>query len=97
MMLNPPLKLTDTYGPAMFQVVNTLPGIGSFEVTAQSIGLSSSTTPTAGDVTLAWSGSISNGTDSLLDIHGVSAGTATVNIFTLQGQSKETILIRFGF
>ena len=96
-MLNPPLKLTDTYSLAMFQVVNTLPGIGSYEVTAQSIGLSSSTTTTAGDITFAWSGSISNGTDSLLDIHGVSAGTATANIFTGEGSSRETIQIRFGY
>lgn len=96
-ILNPPMNLTEHYSYAIVKAVYSLPGIGTFEVSEQLLALSSSTTPTAGDTTLSYSGSISNGTGDLLNIYGLVAGTGISNIFTGQGNSKEIIRVRFGF
>jgi len=96
-LLDPPMSLTDRYAYAIFKAVNSISGMGTYEVTAQAISLNSSTTPSAGDITLAWSGSISNGTDGLSNIYGLSTGAGIANTFTGQGNFKEIIRVRFGY
>lgn len=96
-VLDPPVNLNDQYGHAILKMVNTLPDIGSYEVTANSLNLSSSTTATIGDVVAAWAGSISNGTGSLESTFGLSSGTGVVNIFAGTGEMTEVLRIRTGF
>jgi len=96
-VLDPPVNLNDQYGHAIIKMVNTLPDIGSYEVTAHSLNLSSSTTVTIGDVVAAWAGSISNGTGSLESTFGLSSGTGVVNIFSGTGEMTEVLRIRTGF
>lgn len=96
-LLNPPLNPTNQYDSAILKYVNSLPGIGTYEVTAQAIALGSSTNPTAGDLTVSWSGSISNGTDTLLNFYGLSVGIGVANNFTGEGTLKEVIRVRKGF
>jgi hypothetical protein len=96
-LLNPPVNMTEVYDYITIKFVNNFTGIGTFEVTGLGVTLGSSTTATAGDMTFAWSGSISNGTGSLANIYGLSSGTAIANIFTGEGSARETIRIRFGY
>ncbi|MEA2109095.1 MAG: hypothetical protein U9P07_06710 [Pseudomonadota bacterium] len=97
MHVSPPMRLTEEYGTLFMQVVNSITGVGTFEVTGMGISSGSSTTTTTGDVLFAWYGSISNGTGSLADTYGLSSGTVKANIYTAQGEGKETIRIRFGY
>ena len=71
--------------------------MGTYEVTSQGISMGSSTSTTQGDITFTWCGSISNGTEDLANIYGLSSGTMIGNIFTGQGSGKEIVRIRFGF
>ena len=97
-LFDPPADLSmDRYSYALVRAVNSFPGIGSFEVTAHGIRLGSSTSATEGDIMFAWCGSISNGTDGLLNMWGLSAGTANANAITGGGSSKETIRVRFAY
>ncbi|MEA2109092.1 MAG: hypothetical protein U9P07_06695 [Pseudomonadota bacterium] len=97
MHVSPPMRLTEEYDTLFMQVVNSITGVGTFEVTGIGISSGSSTTTTTGDVLLAWYGSISNGTDSLADTYGLSSGVVIGNVYTGQGEGKETIRIRFGY
>ena len=96
-LINPPMNLTERYDQAMIKMVNSISGKGSFEESGIGISFGSSTAPLTGNITFAWWGSITNGTGSLKNIVGVSAGAASANMFTGQGSGKETILIRFGY
>ena len=96
-LINPPVNLIERYDVTMIKFVNSIPGQGNFEESGLGIGFGSSTVPPTGNITVAWWGSITNGTDSLENIVGVSAGTLSVNAFTGQGSGEETILIRFGY
>ena len=96
-VLDPPVNLNDRNSHAIIEMVNTLPGIGSYEVTANSVSLTSSTTVASGDVVSAWAGSISNGTGSLENNFGLSSGTAVANIFSGTGEMTEVLRIRTGF
>jgi hypothetical protein len=92
-------RITDRQrtGPIGASDVNTFPGIGSFEVTAQLVAFGSSTSESVGDGTIAWHGSISNGSDDLSNIMGLSAGIGSFNLFTAQGSAKEIIQVRVEF
>ncbi|MEJ2684037.1 MAG: hypothetical protein P8Z71_06550 [Candidatus Sulfobium sp.] len=94
---NPPLTVTERYDNLMIRYTNTISGIGTYEVTAQGIALASSTSPTVGDITFAWSGSISNGTGGLLDVYGLSTGNGVSNFMVGGGTYKEVIRVRFGY
>lgn len=96
-VLDPPVNFDNQYSHAIIEIENTLPGIGSFTVTAHAVNLGSSTTPTAGDAVNAWAGSISNGTESLENAFGLSSGTGVVNIFAGTGEMTEVLRIRTGF
>lgn len=96
-LLDPPLNLNAPYSHGQTKIINTIPGFGSFEVTASGVSVSSSTSQSAGDIVFAWSGTISNGTGRFADSHGVNAGTAKSNIFAGTGEVKEVLLIRQGF
>ncbi len=95
--VNPPISLTDRYSNVILTEVMSLPGIGTFQVTAQGIGLSSSTSPAMGDLTISSAGSISNGTGDILDIYGTIGGSGILNIFTGTGNLKNVIRARFGY
>ena len=96
-VLDPPVNLNDRYTHAIIEIVNTLPGIGSYEVTAHSLSLTSSTSVASGDVVSAWAGSISNGTGTLENTFGLSSGTGVANIFAGTGEMTEVLRIRTGF
>lgn len=94
---NPPLTVTERYDNFIMRYKNTISGIGSYEVIAQGIALGSSTSPTAGDIVFAWSGSISNGTDGLLDVYGLSTGNGVSSFIVGGGAYTEVIRVRFGY
>lgn len=95
--VNPPISLNDRYTNAILTEVISLPGIGTFQVTAQGIGLSSSTSPVMGDLTISSAGSISNGTGDILDVYGTIGGSGILNIFTGTGNFKNVIRVRSGY
>ncbi len=94
---NPPMIVGERYGNLIIHFTNTITGVGTYEVTGQGISLASSTTTTAGDTTLAWTGSISNGTGGFSNIYGLSAGTGVSNVFEGGGTLKEVDRIRIGY
>jgi len=96
-MLDPPQDLAERYENWMIKIYNTIPGTGTFEITGLGTAMGSSSTATAGDITFAWHGSLSNGTGAISDILGWSGGSGSANLFTLQGDTTEVILYRIGY
>ena len=96
-LINPPMSYTDTYEYVQMKMVNTITGMGTFEVNGIALSLNSSTFPTDYNTTLSWTGSISNGTGSLSSLVGLSAGTFQVNMATFAATGTELILYRLGY
>ena len=94
---NPPMSLTERYNLGLIKMVNTFPAYGTFEINGQWLSMGSSTFATSGDITVSWSGSISNGTGSLSSMVGIVAGNTKANTFTGTGTGKEIVLLRFGY
>jgi hypothetical protein len=94
---NPPLDLFAPYHQISLKVTNTITGMGSFEVHAQGLALASSSTHTAGDAVVAWSGSITNGKDAFSDAYGLTSGNIITNFFAGNASGTEVVRIRFGF
>lgn len=94
-LLNPPVNNSETYDEAFMTVVNLIPGVGSYQVTSLSLALGNSAND--GGMIFSWSGSISNGTGSLQNLYGLSAGNGTGNIFMGSGSLTEVLDIRIGY
>lgn len=94
---NPPLTFTDAYGQVFISVASDIAGFGRFEYYGQGVALGSSTSASAGDMVIAWSGSITNGSDQMADSFGLVAGVGIANIFTGTGTATETLRLRFGY
>lgn len=94
---NPPMSIVEQYDNFTVRIKNTLTGVGTYEVSAQGIALASSTTPTVGDITFAWSGSISNGTGGLSNLYGLSVGNGASNVFVGGGTLKDISRVRIGY
>jgi len=94
---HPPMNFIDLYDEASLRIVNTITGVGSFEVYAQAVSLGSSTSATIGDVTVAWTGSLANGTGALANTYGLSAGNIVANLFTGTAEGTEVLRIRWGY
>lgn len=95
LLANPPMNVAGVYDYAFLTILNVIPGLGSFTVTANSLALGSSAED--GNMVFAWSGSISNGTGALENNYGLSAGNAVANIFVGEGRITEVLNIRNGF
>ena len=91
------VTFADTYEYVQMKMVNTITGMGTFEVNGIALSLNSSTFPTDYNTTLSWTGSISNGTGSLSSLVGLSAGTFQVNMATFAATGTELILYRLGY
>ena len=91
---NPPLNLAETYEHFFMSTLNDIPGFGTFQETTSGLTLGSSANN--GDVVLAWSGSISNGTGFFENNYGLTAGNSAFNIFTGVGIFTEVLNIRNG-
>lgn len=96
-IVNPPLVLTDVFSYGMVSITTSIPGFGTFEQHGQTIAFGSSTTLVMGDSTIAWAGSISNGSGELANTYGIFSGTGTINFYAGQGSLKDTILYRTGY
>ena len=94
---NPPMKFSEAYDQVQVKTVNTITGVGTYEVHAQGISLASSTTATTGDILTSWSGSITNGTGGLANLYGLAAGNGAANIFTQSASATEVLKYRFGY
>jgi hypothetical protein len=96
---NPPLSLNEAYQQVGMVITNTITALGdsTFEVHAQGVALGSSTTTSAGDVTVTWSGSVANGTGFFANNYGVSAGAVSANILTQTAIGDEIVRVRSGF
>jgi len=94
---NPPMNFLEVYDQASVTMTNNIDGMGSFEVYAQAVAMGSSTTATVGDVIVSWAGSIANGTGSLSNLYGLSAGNIGTNIFLGTASGTEVLRLRFGF
>jgi len=97
MLLNPPLDLNERYDSGFLTIVNTVPGIGSFQVVGQFLSLGTSTSSETGMAELSWNGSICNGTGNLENMYGLSVGTGSVNLYSGAGNVTEIIRFRFGY
>ena len=95
LLVNPPMNPAGTYDYAYMTILNVMPGLGSYTVTANSLALGSSAQN--GDIVMAWSGSISNGIGILENNFGLSAGNGVVNVFAGEGTMTEVLNIRNGF
>lgn len=95
--INPPLSYTDRYEYVQMKMINTLTGMGTFEVNGIALSMGSSTFTTDFNSTLSWNGSISNGTGSLSSLVGLSAGTIQANMATLMATGTELLLYRLGY
>ena len=93
----PPLQFNDVYNEVGMTAVNTIDGIGTLDVYGQAVVLTSGTTATTGDVVLAWTGSVTNGSGALANAYGLAAGNAIANMFTSSGNGTEILRIRFGY
>lgn len=96
-LINPPVGMTEQYEYAKIKFVNTIAGMGSFEVNGMALLMGSSTGATSLVSTLSWSGSVSNGTGSLSNLVGLSAGTAQADLMGLKAEGKELLLYRFNY
>lgn len=99
MVINPPTSFTGSCKNAFgsFKIVNEISNLGTFEVTGIGISMASSTMSTDFTTTYSWTGTISNGTDALSNLVGLSSGTAEINFAASKGVSQELILYRMGF
>jgi len=79
------------------QLLGAITGMGTFEVNGMALLMGSSTVTTDYESTLVWTGSVSNGTGSLSQLVGLSAGNATANLATLTATGKEHLLYRLGY
>jgi len=95
--LNPPFDLAAPYSHAIMTSKMTLPGIGTVEYTANTVNLTSSTSPTTGDIVFSFSGSFSNGTGGLEGVYGLTSGTGIANAFTEEGTAKQVVRLRWGY
>ena len=93
-MLNPPVSFAEKYEYGQLKVVNTITGMGTFEVHGMALSMGSSTVATDFQSTLAWTGTISNATGSLAGLVGLSSGTASVDMATFTAAGKELLLYR---
>jgi hypothetical protein len=93
------MVLGEAYDQVGMVFTNTITALGgsTFEVHAQGLALSSSTSTFSGDITVAWSGSVANGTGFFANKYGVSAGAVTANTFAGTGSGSEIVLVRSGF
>lgn len=96
---NPPMVLGEAYDQVGMVITNTITALGgsTFEVHAQGVALGSSTSAVSGDVTVAWSGSVANGTGFFANKYGVSAGAVTASTVAGTGSGSEIVLVRSGF
>lgn len=94
-LATPPLDTAESYDHAFLTILNDIPGVGSFTVTASGLSLGNSAQD--GGIVFAWSGSISNGTGVLENNFGLSAGNAVANVFAGVGGITEVLNIRNGF
>jgi hypothetical protein len=94
---NPPMILTEVYDQASVRMTNNIDGLGTFEVHAQGVSLSSSTSAASGDTVLSWAGSVANGTGYFDDFYGLAAGTGLMNLFTQTASVTEIVTLRAGF
>lgn len=99
MFLNPPFNASsERYHQIFLTTDNILPGIGGYTVTANGVALGSSTFSTTSDFVLAWSGSVSNGTGTLENWYGLSAGNSIGSLFSQSGgRITEVLNLREGF
>jgi hypothetical protein len=96
LFLNPPLDFNARYAPAAVKYVNTIPGNGSYQVNAQGIGFFTSDIY-SGKGTVAFSGSISNGTDNLESMVGLASAIGEFDLVKQTGVIEETISVRMGY
>lgn len=96
-LTNPPMSYTDRYEYLQMKVTHTLTGMGSFEVNGIALSLNNSNFATNYSTTISWTGSISNGTESLSSLVGLSSGTVQANLGTLAATGTEMILYRLGY
>jgi hypothetical protein len=94
---NPPMNMIDVYDQVGMRIVNTIDGLGSFEVHAQGVALGSSTSAAQGDITVSWSGSVANGSGLFADNFGVSAGAVVGNFYLGNAEGKEILRLRAGY
>jgi hypothetical protein len=94
-LLEPPMNLQEMYAQSFMTTLNIIPGVGSFQVTGLGVTLGES--GGGGGVVYTWSGPISNGTGSLENLYGLSAGNGVANIFAGTGRLTEVLNVRIGF
>jgi hypothetical protein len=94
---NPPMNMVDIYDQVGLRIVNSIDGLGSFEVHAQGVAVGSSTTAAQGDITVSWSGSVANGSGFFDDNYGVSAGAIVGNFYLGSAEGTEVLRIRTGY
>ena len=103
-LMNPPGDFTG-FGPSDFGTIydtlsvklyNHLP-IARWEVTGTAVLLHSSTTTSHGDVVVAFSGNVANGSGYLAGTYGLAAGNAEMNIVSGAGSGRMICRIRQGF
>jgi hypothetical protein len=94
---NPPMRVGETYDHLYMLITNDIDGLGTFEVRAQAVTLGSSTSATAGDYLLSWSGPVTNGSGYFDGFYGLSAGSGFSNLFTGTASATEILTLRAGF
>lgn len=92
MLLNPPLVITERSANGSGRFENDIPGIGRFEVFAQMTGTGNMESVNTGDLMFGWHGSLTNGSNTLAGLGGISAGVGSFNLFTLQGSAQEMLI-----
>lgn len=95
--INPPMSYTDRYEYVQIKMVNTITGMGTFEVNGIALSMGSSTFSTDYNTTISWTGSISNAAGSLSGLVGLSAGTVQANMATSTATVTELVLYRFSY
>ena len=96
-LLAPPFDFTAPFSFGVVEATSSFPGLGTVEEFGCIIALTNSNTLSTGELTLSWTNSVSNGTESLSGIYGVATGMGTGNLFTSQGTMKQTYRYRFGY
>lgn len=94
-MLNPPVDMTQRYAEAFMIINNTVTNLGTFQVFAQVKSITTNDAITTGEGSVAWHGTIVNGSDQLQGLGGLSAGVVNYNVFTGQGSGTELLNINF--
>lgn len=96
-LLAPPLDLTRPHSFGFTTRTSCFGELGCFEASGYLVGLTNSSTPRTGEVTLALTAAVENGSGVFANIYGVVTAVGTANLYTAQSTMRYAYRVRLGY